>query len=103
MLELIQRFAIWLVPVFVVLTMLNVGLTQRPGQIASHWKDWRFVAAMLLTNFVLAPLVMIAMLRLRQLPTAYEIGLLLFSVCAGALFLIKLTEVSGHDLSLALR
>lgn len=100
MLESIQQLAVYLVPVFVVLTMLNVGLTQTLADIGEYWKEWRFVAIMLLANFVLAPAVMVALLALIDLPIAYEVGLLVFSLCAGAPFLIKLTQTSGHDLAL---
>lgn len=100
MLALIQQLSAWLVPVFVVLTMLNVGLTQTIAGISQHWRQWKFVLAMLVANFVIAPLVMIAMLRMVELPAAYEAGLLVFSLCAGAPFLIKLTQTSGHDLAL---
>lgn len=100
MLELIQQLSALLVPVFAVLTMLNVGLTQTVAGISQHWRNWKFVLAMLVANFVIAPLGMIAMLRMVDLPPAYEAGLLVFALCAGAPFLIKLTQTSGHEMAL---
>ena len=44
-------------PVFVIATMLNVGLTQKPADILKHLNHWPFVPKMLLGNFVLVPLV----------------------------------------------
>lgn len=88
------------VPIYVISTMLNVGLTQKPTTIVQYWRDWRFVLKMLLANFILAPLVMIALLNVASFEPALKAGLLLFGVCAGAPFLIKLTQTSGHDLAL---
>lgn len=55
---------------------------------------------MLLANFILAPLLMILIMRFTSLDPALEAGLLIFSLCAGAPFLIKLTQTTGHDLAL---
>jgi predicted Na+-dependent transporter len=39
--------------------MLNVGLTQRPSEIAAYMRRWRFILRMLIANFVLTPLFMV--------------------------------------------
>ena len=88
------------VPIYVIATMLNVGLTQKPATIVQYWGDWRFVIKMLLANFILVPLVMIVLLNVASFEPALKAGLLLFGLCAGAPFLIKLTQTSGHDLAL---
>ena len=80
--------------------MLNLGLTQRPRTILEHLRHRAFVLKMLLANFVLAPLVMIVLLRLVPLDPALRAGLLIFSVCAGAPFLIRLTQVAEHRIAL---
>lgn len=100
MLEMLQQWSGLLVPVFVVLTMLNVGLTQTLSDISDYWKHWKFVALMLLASFVLVPGVMLGMLSVIDLPVPQAAGLLVFSLCAGAPFLIKLTQASGHDMAL---
>ena len=56
------------VPVFVIATMLNVGLTQKPSAIMSYLRNWPFVLKLLVANFVAVPLVMILILRV----TAFE-------------------------------
>jgi BASS family bile acid:Na+ symporter len=89
-----------IVPVFVVSTMLNVGLTQKLSDITGHLKNYPFVLKMLLANFVLAPLLMILILRFTSFDPALEAGLLIFSLCAGAPFLIKLTQTAKHDVAL---
>jgi bile acid:Na+ symporter, BASS family len=89
-----------LVLAFVLATMLNLGFTQRPGAILEHLRNRAFVLKMLLVNFVLAPLVMILLLRVVPLDPALRAGLLVFSLCAGAPFLIKLTQVAEHHVAL---
>jgi bile acid:Na+ symporter, BASS family len=88
------------IPIFVVSTMLNVGLTQKVSTIVGYLRDWPFVLKMLLANFVLAPLLMILMLALVTFDPALKEGLLLYGLCAGAPFLIKLTQTARHDLAL---
>ena len=85
---------------FVLSTMLNLGLTQRPKAILEQLRYRPFVLRMLLVNFVAVPLVMILLLRLVPLDPALQAGLLVFSVCAGAPFLIKLTQVAEHRIAL---
>ncbi|MBB5234642.1 bile acid:sodium symporter family protein [Deinococcus budaensis] len=100
MFEFLQRLAGFTVPIFVIATMLNVGLTQKPSDIVRYWKEWPFVLKMLLANFVLAPLVMVLATNFFTFDPALEAGLLIFALCAGAPFLIKLTQASEHDIAL---
>ncbi len=90
----------FLAPLFVVSTMLNVGLTQRLGEIARHLSNRPFVLKMLFANFVVVPLLLIGALRLTPFDPALQAGLLLFGVCAGAPFLIKLTQTAQHSIAL---
>jgi bile acid:Na+ symporter, BASS family len=87
-------------PIFVISTMLNVGLTQRLSDITGHLKNYPFVLKMLLANFVLAPLVMILVLTFTSFDPALRDGLLIFALCAGAPFLIKLIQTAEHDVAL---
>lgn len=90
----------FIAPVFVICTMLNVGLTQKPAAIAEHLKNWPFDLKMLAANFIFAPLLMIGALYFAPFSPALKAGLLIFSLGAGAPFLIKLTQTSEHDLAL---
>jgi BASS family bile acid:Na+ symporter len=87
-------------PIFVVSTMLNVGLTQKLSDITRHLKNYPFVLKMLVANFLIAPLLMIAALYFAPFDAALKAGLLIFSLCAGAPFLIKLTQTAKHDVAL---
>lgn len=56
---------------------------------------------MLLLNFVVIPSIMIAIVQLVDLNSVYETGLLIFGLCAGAAFLIRLADISNADMALA--
>lgn len=90
----------FVLPIFVFLTMLNVGLTQTLEDFSEYITDWQFFGRMLLANFILSPLVMWGLLQFFSLSQSLEIGLIIFSMAAGAPFLIKLTQFSQHDVAL---
>lgn len=100
MFELFRSLVPILVPIFVISTMLHVGLTQAPSSILQYLKDWPFVLKMVVANFIAAPLLMYVILQLTSFEPAVEAGLIVFSLCAGAPFLIKLTQMAEHDLAL---
>ena len=100
MFEVFRSLTEIVAPVFVISTMLNVGLTQKPADILAHLREWPFVLKMLLGNFVLVPLVAYVILTRVNFDLALKIGLFVFSLCAGAPFLIKLTQISQNDLAL---
>jgi BASS family bile acid:Na+ symporter len=100
MFEFFRSLVAIIAPIFVIFTMLNVGLTQRLSDITEHLKNYPFVLKMLLANFVLAPLLMIFVLTFTSFDPALKAGLLIFALCAGAPFLIKLTQMAKHDVAL---
>ena len=100
MFELFKDIIPYITPIFVIATMLNVGLTQKLSDILGHLKNYSFVLKMLAANFVAAPIVMIAMLYFAPFEPTLKAGLLIFSLCAGAPFLVKLTQTAEQELSL---
>jgi BASS family bile acid:Na+ symporter len=100
MLEFFRSLVAIIAPIFVISMMLHVGLTQKPSEIIEYLKNRSFVFKMLLANFVLAPLLMIVILRFTSFDPALEAGLLVFALCAGAPFLIKLTQTAQHSIAL---
>ena len=74
MFQFLRTAVQYIAPVFVICTMLNVGLTQKPSAIASHLKNYSFVLKMLLANFVFAPLVMIVALYFAPFDPAIKGG-----------------------------
>src|SRR5881394_3977744 len=100
MFQFLRTSVQFIAPVFVICTMLHVGLTQKPSAIAVHLKNWPFLLKMLAANFIFAPLLMVGALYLVPFNPALKAGLLIFSLGAGAPFLIKLTQTAEHDLAL---
>ena len=100
MFEFLRNSVQYIAPVFVICTMLNVGLTQKPSAIAAHLKNWPFVIKMLFANFVFAPLFMVIALYFVPFDPPLKAGLLIFCLGAGAPFLIKLTQTAEHEVAL---
>lgn len=103
MYEFFQTHGSWIVLVFVLSSMLNVGLTQKPTELWKHLSINRsFLRRMLLLNFVVVPSIMIAIVQLVDLDPVYETGLLIFGLCAGAVFLIRLANISLYALMISI-
>lgn len=101
MFEFFKTAIPYITPIFVISTMLNVGLTQKFSDIIEHLRNYRFVLKMLIANFVAVPLVMLLMLYVAPFEPTLKAGLLIFSLCAGAPFLIKLTQTAEQNMALA--
>jgi len=85
--------------VFVVSSMLAVGLSLTVGQILLPLRNRRLLALALLANFVLMPLAAVAIARLLRLEQSLSAGLLLLGTAAGAPFLPKLAAVAKGSLA----
>ena len=85
--------------VFVVSSMLAVGLSLTVGEILLPLRNRRLVALALLANFVLIPLAALAIARLFRLEQSLSAGLLLLGTAAGAPFLPKLAAVAKGSLA----
>lgn len=101
MYQFFQDLTSFVLPIFVISTMFNVGLTQKPSSIVQHLRDWRFLVRMLLANFIIVPALMFTLVNLvGDYTPAQAAGLMIMGVCAGAPFLIKLTQTSENDIAL---
>ena len=89
------------VPAFSVTSMLSVGFGHVVQEIIEPFSSPRSVIVPLLANFVLVPLLRMAVIWLLPLDRPLENGLLLVSTAAGAPFLVKLTEFAEHDVALS--
>lgn len=89
-----------ILPIFVFLTMFNVGINRVVSDFTEYVHEWPFFLRIILVNLVAAPIVMWLMLQVVSLSAPLEVGLLIFSMVAGAPFVIKLTQYSDHDLVL---
>lgn len=86
---------------FVVTTMLDMGLRLTVGQIAGPLRDRRLVALVLVANFVLVPLAGLLIQAAIPLREGHAIGLILVATAAGAPLLPKLTQIAKGNIALA--
>lgn len=81
--------------------MLSVGFGYTVQEIIDPFRDAGKVARALIANFVLAPILALAIVHWLSLDEPIAIGLMLLGMAGGAPFLIKLTEAADHDVGLA--
>jgi BASS family bile acid:Na+ symporter len=86
---------------FVVATMLSMGLALNLSQIIAPLKKPLLVVDVLVTNFVLVPLVVLLLVFFIPVDEGTKIGLILLSLAAGAPFTPKLAELARGDTALA--
>ena len=89
------------VVLFVVATMLSMGLGLKISQIIEPLKKPLLVGVVLVTNFVLTPLAVLLLVSLLPIDEGTKIGLIILSLSAGAPFTPKLAEIAQGDTALA--
>ncbi|MFN2159890.1 MAG: bile acid:sodium symporter family protein [Anaerolineales bacterium] len=92
--EILEVLAMLSVLVFVISSMLSMGLSLTIKQVVDPLKNTRLVLLALAANFILVPLVAYALTLLFPLSDPLRIGLILLSTAAGAPFLPKLVEIA---------
>ena len=97
--ELIQKAIPIAMLVFVLSSMLAMGLGLSVGEILSPLRNARLVLLSLLVNFVLMPLGALAIAALLRLDQPLSVGLLLLGAAAGAPFLPKLAQIAKGNLA----
>ncbi len=85
--------------VFVVTSMLAMGLSLTIPQIVQPLKNVRLVILALVANFILIPLLAYVILLVIPLEQGYAIGLILMATAAGAPFLPKLAQAAKGDMA----
>jgi bile acid:Na+ symporter, BASS family len=86
---------------FVVSSMLAMGAGLTVARIIEPLRNVRLVLLALLANFVLMPLVAVALAKVLRLEEPFGVGLLLLGCAAGAPFLPKLAELAKGNLAFA--
>jgi predicted Na+-dependent transporter len=99
--DVIQVLANLSTLVFVISSMLSLGLSLTGQQILAPLKDGGLVLRMLLANFVLVPLVAYLIKTVIPLDDSLAIGLILLATAAGAPFLPKLAQASKGNVPLS--
>lgn len=97
--ELIQKAIPVAMLVFVLSSMLAMGLDLSAGEILTPLRNARLLVLSLLVNFVLMPLAALAIAALLQLDQPLRVGLLLLGAAAGAPFLPKLAQIAKGNLA----
>jgi len=85
--------------VFVVSSMLSMGLSLTMAQVIDPLKNRRLIIMAMVANFVLVPALAYIITIFLGLNEPLSIGLILLSTAAGAPFLPKLVEVAKGDLA----
>jgi BASS family bile acid:Na+ symporter len=99
--ELLQKATSVAMLIFVLSSMLAMGLGLTVSQIITPLRHARLVVLSLLANFVLKPLAAIALAALLRLDQPLGVGLLLLGTAAGAPFLPKLAQIAEGNLAFA--
>jgi BASS family bile acid:Na+ symporter len=92
--EILETLAMLSVLVFVISSMLSMGLSLTAKQIIEPLKDTRLVILALVANFVVVPIAAYLITVVLPLDESISIGLILISMAAGAPFLPKLVQVA---------
>jgi predicted Na+-dependent transporter len=87
--------------VFVVGSMMAMGLSLTVGKIVKPLKNWKFDVIMLLVNFALVPIVTIGLAAVISLPEDVKIGVIIMALAAGAPFVPKYVHFAKGDIALS--
>jgi predicted Na+-dependent transporter len=99
MTDILETLAQLSVLVFVIGSMMSMGLTLTLPQITAPLKNVRLVILALVANFILVPALAYGITLLFSLDEPIEIGLILLSTAAGAPFLPKLAGAAKGNLA----
>jgi BASS family bile acid:Na+ symporter len=101
MTETLEALAQLSVLVFVIGSMMSMGLSLTMSQIIEPLKNARLVILALVANFALVPILAYAITLILPLDDSLRIGLILLSTAAGAPFLPKLAEAAKGNTAFA--
>lgn len=85
--------------IFIITSMLGMGFGLTIAQIVTPLRDRRLVAVSLAANFVLVPILALAIATIVPLAEGLRVGLILVGFAAGAPFLPKLVHVARGDMA----
>ena len=95
--EILETLAMLSVLVFVISSMLSMGLSLTMEQVIKPLRDTRLVILALVANFVLVPALGYVITLVFPLEESLSTGLILLSTAAGAPFLPKLVQMAKGD------
>jgi BASS family bile acid:Na+ symporter len=98
---ILQQFANLSVLIYIVATMLSMGLNFFPKQFLEPLKDKKLILKSLAANFILLPIVTYIILQVIPLDQGLAIGLVLMAAGAGSPFMLKLVQFMKADMAFA--
>lgn len=98
---ILQQFANLSILVYIVSTMLSMGLSFFPKQFIEPLQDKKLILKSLTANFILVPLLTYIILQLIPLQPGLAIGLVLMAAGAGSPFMLKLVQFIKADMAFA--
>ena len=101
MTEVMETLAVLSVLVFVIGSMMSLGLSLKMRQIIEPLRNVRLVILALVANFILVPIIAYVITLVFPLDEAVRIGLILLATAAGAPFLPKLAAVAKGNVALS--
>ena len=101
MTEVMETLAVLSVLVFVIGSMMSLGLSLKMRQIIEPLRNVRLVILALVANFILVPIIAYVITLIFPLDEAVRIGLILLATAAGAPFLPKLAAVAKGNVALS--
>lgn len=98
---ILQPLASFSVLIYIVTTMLSMGLKFYPKQFLEPLKDKNLIIKSLAANFVLIPALTYLILQLIPLESGLAIGLGLMAAGAGSPFMLKMVQFMKADMTFA--
>src|SRR5688572_20143024 len=99
--EIMQKGVTIAMLVFVLSSMLSMGLGLTFRQIIAPLRNVRLVTLSLVANFAVMPLAAVALTKLLRIDEPFGVGLLLLGTAAGAPFLPKLGQIAKGSVAFA--
>jgi BASS family bile acid:Na+ symporter len=87
--------------VFLLASMLEMGLRLTVGQVWESLKNTRLVIGSLAANFVIAPLLAIVIAKVTRLEQPFAVGLLLLGLAPGAPIIPKVVQMARGNVAFA--
>jgi predicted Na+-dependent transporter len=98
---ILQQFANLSVLIYIITTMLAMGLKFFPKQFLESLKDKNLILKSLAANFLFVPILTYIILQVIPLEQGLAIGLVLMATAAGSPFMLKLVQFMKADIAFA--
>jgi len=98
---ILQQFANLSVLIYIITTMLSMGLKFYPKQFLEPLKNKNLILKSLAANFILVPILTYIIIQVIPLEQGLVIGLVLMATAAGSPFMLKLVQFMKADIAFA--